>query len=175
MGSAKRERQKQGRQVRLEQAMAEQKRKQKWRSVRNVILIVVAIVAALFVTSRLFGSDDKSSVATNSTASIGTESDTSTTTAVATPGGFAYGTFPCPNPDGSSPRTIDLSSAPQQCIDPAKTYVPPFDTNAGVVKVNLDTKTTPGTTNNFVVLSRYHYYDGTKIFRAAAEIGIIQG
>jgi cyclophilin family peptidyl-prolyl cis-trans isomerase len=43
------------------------------------------------------------------------------------------------------------------------------------VKVTLDTTTTPGTTNNFVVLSRYHYYDGTKIFRAAAEIGIIQG
>src|SRR4051794_8588384 len=175
MGSAKRERQKQGRQIRLEEAMAEQKRKQRWRSVRNIGLIVVAIVVALFVTSRLFGSDDKTPVATSSTASVGSESDTSTTTAAATPGGFAFGTYPCPNADGSSPRTIDFSSAPQSCIDPAKTYAATFDTSAGVVKVNLDTKTTPGTTNNFVVLSRYHYYDGTKIFRAAAQIGIIQG
>jgi cyclophilin family peptidyl-prolyl cis-trans isomerase len=174
MGSAKRERQKQGRQIRLEQAMAEQKRKQRWRSVRNVGLIVVAIVVALFVTSRFFGSDDKSPVATSSTASSGA-SDASTTTAVTTPGGFAFGTYPCPSADGSSPRTIDFSSAPQNCIDPAKTYTATFDTSAGVVKVKLDTQTTPGTTNNFVVLSRYHYYDGTKIFRAASEIGIIQG
>src|SRR3954468_9631084 len=176
MGTAKRERQKQGRQVRLEQAMAEQQRKQRWRSVRNVILIVVAIVVALLVTSRVFGGDDsKTPVATSSAASTGSESSASDATAVTTPGGFAYGTFPCPNADGSSPRTIDFSSAPQQCIDPAKTYVAAFATTAGVVKVTLDTKTTPGTTNNFVVLSRYHYYDGTKIFRAASEIGIIQG
>ena len=175
MGSAKRERQKQGRQIRLEQAMAEQKRKQRWRSVRNVVLIIVAIVVALLVTSRFFGNDDKTAVATNSTASIGSESDASTTTAVTTPTGFEFGTYPCPQADGSSPRTIDLSSAPQNCIDPAKTYTATFDTSAGVVKVNLDTQTTPGTTNNFVVLARYHYYDGTKIFRAASEIGIIQG
>jgi cyclophilin family peptidyl-prolyl cis-trans isomerase len=174
MGSAKRERQKQGRQVRLEQAMAEQKRKQRWRSVRNVILIVVAIVVALFVTSRFFGSDDKSPVATSSASSTGSESNTGTT-AVTTPSGFAFGTYPCPQADGSSPRTIDFSAAPQQCIDPTKTYAATFDTSVGVVKVNLDTQTTPGTTNNFVVLSRYHYYDGTKIFRAAKEIGIIQG
>src|SRR3954451_13815469 len=100
MGSAKRERRKQGRPIRLEEAMAEQKRKQRWRSVRNVVLIVVAIVVALFVTSRLFGKDDKSSVATNSTASLGSETDASTTTGVTTPGGFAFATYPCPNADG---------------------------------------------------------------------------
>jgi cyclophilin family peptidyl-prolyl cis-trans isomerase len=41
--------------------------------------------------------------------------------------------------------------------------------------VALDTRDTPGTTNNFVVLSRYHYYDGSAIHRTDPRIDIIQG
>jgi cyclophilin family peptidyl-prolyl cis-trans isomerase len=181
MGSAKRERQKQGRQVRLEQAMAEQKRRDRMRSVRNIGLIVVAIIVALLVTSRFFGDDDKQPVDTTASAasSSSSEAATSTTAATATssgpPAAFAYGTGACPNADGSSPKTIDFTAAPQLCIDPAKTYEATFDTTAGTVKVKLDTTTTPGTTNNFVVLARYHYYDATTIFRTADSIGIIQG
>ena len=182
MGTAKRERQKQGRQVRLEQAMAEQKRKQRVRSVRNIGLIIVAIIVALLVTSRFFGGDDKAPVNTTASTASSSASDaaTSTTGATATstpttPAAFTYGTGACPNADGSSPKTIDFTSAPQLCIDPAKTYVATFDTTAGTVKVKLDATATPGTTNNFVVLSRYHYYDATTIFRTADSIGIIQG
>ena len=61
------------------------------------------------------------------------------------------------------------------CIDPAKTYTATFDTTAGTVVEKLDTTTTPNTTNNFVVLARYHYYDNTTLFRTAQSIGIIQG
>ena len=39
----------------------------------------------------------------------------------------------------------------------------------------LDTKDTAGTVNNFVVLSRYHYYDGSALFRLDQSIDIIQG
>ncbi|MEY2456357.1 MAG: peptidyl-prolyl cis-trans isomerase [Acidimicrobiaceae bacterium] len=181
MGTAKRERQKQGRQVRLEQAIADQKRKQRMRSLRNVGLIIVAIVVALLVTSRFFGGDSKTPVATTASSSSA-DTATSTTLATSTTAGssapaaaFTYGSGACPNADGSSPRTIDFTAAPQLCIDPAKTYVATFDTTAGTVKVKLDPTTTPGTTNNFVVLSRYHYYDNTTIFRTSASIGIIQG
>jgi cyclophilin family peptidyl-prolyl cis-trans isomerase len=180
MGTAKRERQKQGRQVRLEQAIAEQKRKQRIRSVRNIGLIVVAIIVALLVTSRFFGDDEKTPV-TTAASNSSTQSDTATSTTVptsttaGTPGVFTYGTGACPNADGSSPKTIDFTDAPQLCIDPAKTYTATFDTTAGTVKVKLDTTTTPGTANNFVVLARYHYYDATTLFRTASTIGIIQG
>ena len=61
------------------------------------------------------------------------------------------------------------------CIDPTKTYTATFDTTAGTVVVKLDTQTTPGTANNFVVLARYHYYDNTQIFRTSSTIGILQG
>jgi cyclophilin family peptidyl-prolyl cis-trans isomerase len=61
------------------------------------------------------------------------------------------------------------------CIDAAKKYTATFDTSEGTVVVDLNTKLTPKTTNNFVVLSRYKYYDGTPIFRTDPSIDIIQG
>ena len=41
--------------------------------------------------------------------------------------------------------------------------------------VALDTTKTPMTANNFIVLARYHYYDGTAMFRTDTSIDIIQG
>ena len=41
--------------------------------------------------------------------------------------------------------------------------------------MGLDTQATPGATNNFVALARYHYYDDTELFRTSTGIGIIQG
>jgi cyclophilin family peptidyl-prolyl cis-trans isomerase len=143
--------------------MAEQKRRQRWKSVRNFGLIVAAIVIVIVVLS-LRNGDNKSPVAASSASSSAAPGST-----------FAYGVGPCPNADGSSPRTIDFTSSFQQCIDPQKTYVATFDTSAGSITVKLDTTTTPGTTNNFVALARFHYYDGTTIFRANKSIGILQG
>jgi cyclophilin family peptidyl-prolyl cis-trans isomerase len=144
--------------------MVEHKRRQRWRTVRNFGLIVVAIVAAIVVISLRSGSDNKP-VSTSSSSSSSPPS----------PAAFSFGTGPCPNADGSSPRTIDFTAAPQKCIDPAKTYTATFDTSAGTFVVKLDTTTTPGTANNFISLARYHYYDGTQIFRSAQSIGILQG
>ena len=45
----------------------------------------------------------------------------------------------------------------------------------GTVRARLDTQRTPQTANNFVVLARYKYYDGTRFFRTDTSIGIIQG
>ena len=88
---------------------------------------------------------------------------------------FTYGTGACPAADGSSPRTITFADAPPCASTPTKTYTAVFETTEGTVRVALDTTTTPGTANNFVVLSRYHFYDGTTIFRTDPSIGIIQG
>jgi cyclophilin family peptidyl-prolyl cis-trans isomerase len=81
----------------------------------------------------------------------------------------------CPAADGSSPRTLTFAAAPPMCIDKSKSYTATFDTSEGTIVVALDTKNTPETVNNFVVLSRYHYYDGTQIFRTDPSIDIIQG
>jgi len=91
------------------------------------------------------------------------------------PGASITGPTPCPKADGSSPRTTSFAQAPPMCIDPAKTYTATFDTTAGKIVVALDTKRTPGTANNFVVLSRYHYYDKSSFDRIDTSIDIIQG
>src|SRR5262249_43694232 len=131
-------------------------RRQRFRTARNFGIIIVVIIIALFVLSR-YNSDDKQATSTSSSAAP----STAPTTGSAAPAAFTYGAGACPNPDGSSPRTIDFTQPPQQCIDPTKTYTATFGTTAGKVVVKLDTTTTPGTANNFVALARYHYYDNT--------------
>jgi cyclophilin family peptidyl-prolyl cis-trans isomerase len=125
---------------------------------------VVAIIVVIVVLS-LRGGDSKTSVSASSSSSPSSSA----------PPAFTFGSGSCPKADGSSPKTIDFTDAPQNCIDPTKTYTATFDTSVGIIKVKLDTQTTPGTTNNFVVLARYHYYDGTQLFRTAQSIGIVQG
>lgn len=147
-----------------------QARRQRFKLARNLGIVAVVVVGALFVLSRDGGGGD---------VTAGTSSTTSTpaneTTATTEPEGFTYGTGACPAADGTSPLTIDFTDAPQLCIDPAKTYNAVLETSEGTVRVELDPATAPGATNNFVTLSRYHYYDETKLFRTDTSIGIIQG
>lgn len=81
----------------------------------------------------------------------------------------------CPAEDGSSPRTIDFAGTQPICIDAEQTHVAVFDTSEGEVRVTLDSTATPITTNNFVTLARWGYYDGTTLFRTDPSIDIIQG
>ena len=173
MGSEKRERQKAGRQARLEQARAVQARRMRWKLVRNLAIVAVVVIALLFVLSRGEDddTDDVSTASTPTTDVTGSPDSTGSTE----PEAFAFGTGECPAEDGSSPRTIDFEDAPQDCVDPAATYTATFETTAGTVEVAIDTTTAPGAANNFVVLSRYHYYDETQLFRTDSSIGIIQG
>jgi cyclophilin family peptidyl-prolyl cis-trans isomerase len=178
MGTDKRERQKAGRQARIEAArIAQQKADQRAKLVRFGVLaaVVVVLIGGLaYLQSRK----------TDETVSSGDQA--STTTVPDAAGGPANvpappegktisGETPCPAADGSAERTTKFEKAPPMCIDPAKTYKATFDTNKGVVKVTLDAKGMPGTTNNFVVLSRYKYYDNTSLFRVDPSIAIIQG
>jgi cyclophilin family peptidyl-prolyl cis-trans isomerase len=88
--------------------------------------------------------------------------------------GKVEGPTPCPNPDGSSPRADLFAQAPPTCIDPKKTYVATFDTTAGTIVAKLDAAKTTAT-NNFVVLARYHYYDGSAIFQTQPRIDAVIG
>jgi peptidylprolyl isomerase len=181
VGTDKRERQKANR----ERARQERIRKQQRSKITKRGLIfgvgIPAIILALFVISRATGGDDTAAPAATTiaasettTAPTDTSGDTTTTIAGETPA-IVEGTTACPKTDGTQKRVATFSDSMKKCIDTAKTYTATFDTSEGSVVVALNTKTVPGTVNNFVSLSRYKYYDGTTIFRTDPSIDIIQG
>lgn len=80
-----------------------------------------------------------------------------------TPGATITGSTPCPAEDGSSPRTTSFAEAPPMCIDTTHFYRAVISTTKGDISVQLDAGRTPTTVNDFVVLSRYHFYDGQPV------------
>ena len=71
----------------------------------------------------------------------------------------------CPATDGSSPQKRRFGGPPPMCIDPTRTYGATMVTTKGTLKIALDALAAPKTVNNFVFLSRYHYYDGVGFHR----------
>ena len=70
-----------------------------------------------------------------------------------------------PAADGSSPKAQRFDAAPPMIIDPTKTYTAEMLTNKGSLTISLDPIGAPRTVNNFVFLSRWHYYDGIVFHR----------
>jgi cyclophilin family peptidyl-prolyl cis-trans isomerase len=68
--------------------------------------------------------------------------------------------MPCPNADGTSEKRQQFDGALPMCIDPSKRYTAEVATSLGSMTIALDAAGAPRTVNNFVVLARYHYYDG---------------
>lgn len=158
-----------------QQRRAEREAARKRRNLQIVAAVLTLAVAGVGIgvaaTSGDNGSSSSSVEQTTSTAE-----GTSPASVDAVPAGRTItGDTPCPPADGSAERASSFEKAPPMCIDPAKRYRADFDTNQGHILVDLDASTTPGTTNNFVVLSRYKFYDGTAIFRIDPSIDIVQG
>ena len=169
MGTEKRERQKANRQARLAEMERQQRRSTSRRKVIRIGIIVVVALLAAFGLSRLIGRDS-SNVDTTDTS----VPDTSVAGPTTIPGAAITGETPCPAADGSSPRTTSFENPPPTCIDPAKTYTATIDTSAGSFTVALDATKAPATVNNFVVLSRYHFYDGLTFHRIVPGF-VVQG
>ncbi|MGD9703865.1 MAG: peptidylprolyl isomerase [Acidimicrobiia bacterium] len=177
MGTDKRERQKANRQLRLEE-MAKVQQQQKYK--RRGVLIGVGIAAAVLLAllfSIFGGGDDDGEAQTSTTLASGEATVTTTvasgeatvTTAqpsATVPGAAITGETPCPPDDGSAERTITFEQSPPMCIDPAASYTAEIETNLGAMTVELDATKAPNTVNNFVVLARYHYFDGIVCHRA---------
>ena len=178
MGTAKRERQKANRQVRLEELAREARKSQRkrslWKGGVAIVIVAGALLALVYTTGGKKNPTASSTSTTIGSADSATTVAGDTATTVAS-GPFVYGGADCPAADGSSPVTKTFSGLPKQCIDPTKTYTATFETSEGNIKVALDTTRTPGTVNNFVALARWHYYDGTTLFRTDTSIDIIQG
>jgi cyclophilin family peptidyl-prolyl cis-trans isomerase len=80
----------------------------------------------------------------------------------------------CPPADGSAPKTQKFSGPPPMCIDPAKRYTAVMSTSKGDMTLALDPIAAPKTVNNFVVLARYHYFDGI-VFHRVIPGFVLQG
>jgi cyclophilin family peptidyl-prolyl cis-trans isomerase len=174
VGTDKRERQKANRQARLAEMQRQQRRSTSRKKVIRIGLIVVVALAAAFGLSRLIGQDDDTVAATDSTVPTSDAATTTTVPPTTFPGATVTGETPCPAADGSSERTNSFENPPPMCIDPAKTYTATIDTSEGSFTAALDAAKAPQTVNNFVVLSRYHFYDGLPFHRIVPGF-VVQG
>jgi cyclophilin family peptidyl-prolyl cis-trans isomerase len=188
VGTEKRERQKQNRQQRLSELAVQQKRAKTKKRGLQFGIGIPAVILALFLIVNVFAGDDSTTPSDDAlkeeiqgllgvtTLPEGASAETaSTIPATTVPGKTITGDTACPKADGTEERATKFAKAPPICIDATKTYTAVFDTSEGEIEVLLDTAKTPKTVNNFVVLARYKYYDGTTIFRTDPSIDIIQG
>jgi peptidylprolyl isomerase len=84
-------------------------------------------------------------------------------------------TTACPPPDGSAPKTQRFDAPPPMCIDLSKRYTADLVTGKGTIRFALDAIGAPRTVNNFVFLSRYHYYEGVLFHRVVPGFVIQAG
>lgn len=136
---------------------------------RLIVIGVVAIALVVAVVLALTRGDD-------TTTGKAASSTTSKSLLPAPPAGISLTkATPCPPAEGSAKRVKKFSGPPPMCTDPAKNnYTATFDTSEGSFTAELAAQTAPVTVNNFVVLSRYHYYDGTPFHRIVPGF-VIQG
>ncbi len=140
----------------------------------TVLLLVGGAIAAAT-------SSDNSSTSTSTTSTTAGQSSTTvaegpTVTTPAGPAGAALsGATPCPAVDGSSPRTTQFAQPPPTCIDPTKSYDAVVTTSEGSFTFYLNTTLAPRSVNNFVVLARYHYYDGTPVTQITTDTSMQAG
>ncbi len=168
MANQKRQRKKAGRQAQ-QQAVAAARRRQSRRRTFVVVVVIVAIAGLIAgITGAFSGGGSSSKVSS-------TGSSTTTPTASTVKGASITGDTPCPKADGSSPRTTSFAKPPPMCIDPNKTYTATMQTSqGGPITIAFDPKAAPKTVNNFVVLARYHFYDGLTFHRIVPDF-VIQG
>ncbi|MDE0701012.1 MAG: peptidylprolyl isomerase [Acidimicrobiaceae bacterium] len=182
MSTEKRARQKFNRASRIAAAQAaEAKARTRRRMIRLGAGAAVIVVVFVGIAWLVNGGDDTGdsfdpvSTAT-STEPVEPEPESDSTTSTTQSVEISEPSDPnCPAPDKSSPRTLDFSGPQPMCINPAHSYTAVFDTSEGEIVIDLDTENTPNTTNNFVTLARWGYYDGTTLFRTDPSIDIIQG
>lgn len=124
------------------------------------VLVVIAGVVVLFA-----GGDEKekSPESKDTTTTVASEA----ASLPAPPEGITLtAETPCPPAEGTSQRVQVFAGAPPTCIEPdGFTYSATFTTTEGEFTAELDAETAPIAVNNFVVLSRYHYYDGVPFHR----------
>ena len=156
MSTEKRQRQKAGRNARLEAQKRTLKRKQNTR--RVISLVVVAGV--------IFGIAYWINSGSSPTKKAAAKSSTTTTTKPAPKGGSGDTTPSAITTSANCPATFtdtlnkpSYPSAPPMTISSSKTYTATVTTDVGPFTIQLDPKTAPKAVNSFVYLADQHFFD----------------
>ena len=159
MGTDKRNRKKENRRQRLDDLAKQQQRKRTRKLATRAAIFIAVVVGVALIISVSGGSDSTSTNDTtvDSTATAPVEGRTIT------------GDTPCPAVDGSEARASTFEKAPSNCLEAGKTYTAVVTTNKGEFTIVLDQAKAPLTTNNFVTLARYKYFDNTQCHRAILD------
>jgi len=163
VGTEKRERQKAGRQARLESEQKAAKRKQ---SIRRFVTIGIAVLILVGLSLLIFKPGSKSSTSSSTTTTKPTSSSTTTTTAPTSTGGSGNKSpsaittsADCPSDFNATLNKPSYPSYPPMTIDGTKTYTATVTTDIGPITVSLDAKTAPKAVNSFVFLAKQHFFD----------------
>lgn len=171
-----------------EARIAEAKARRRNRIIRLLVALLVVGVAGAAVVILAQEDPPGDGTADGSTTTTTTEpEDTSSTTAPAAPvslppgpeGATIEGATECPPEDGSAERVAVFAEAPPTCIADGVSYEADIAidlvdeageaTDAGTITVALDREAAPVAVNNFVVLSRYSFYDGIPFHRLVPD------
>ncbi len=179
MGTDKRERQKANRQAKLEaERKVEDRQNLRSRLISGLVIFGIVVVGIGLLWFAGQGGDDE--IEASDTVGNEFEPQEITTTippvelAAPAPGGAIEGATECPAEDGSSERITNFAEAPPMCIDEDTTYIAEVATTRGTFTVEMDASVAPNTVNNFVVLARYHFYDGVPFHRIIPGF-VVQG
>lgn len=147
----------------------------------TLALCIVIVVGLVVLTGKKgdenAGGNKGGSGATTTTATSGSSSSSPGEAAELPsppPGATLTEPTKCPPESGSAERVEKFAGPPPDCLDDGATYKAVFDTTEGSFTAVLDAKAAPLAVNNFVVLSRYHFYDGVPFHRVVSEF-VIQG
>ena len=195
MSSEKRQRQRENRMRAVAAAERAKKRSSTTRKVLRVVLVVAAVLIALWLWSVFTGDDSQDS--DSGDAAVAAEPEAADVTAFETdepgdeappateaaaepeadsspPDTAAPDPTACPAPDGSDGPLNQFDAPPPLCIDPDTMYAAAFDTNMGSFTMLLDPALDIDSVNNFAVLARWGAFDGTLFHRIISDF-VIQG
>lgn len=148
--AAKRERQRQNRDLARARETALAKRRQRIKAARNAIIAAVLVFGVVLLINTFTGSKSTKKKAAPSTTG-------------------------CENVTKPAPKTASFKAPPPMTIDTAKTYTAVMNTSCGKITLALDAKNAPVATNNFVFLARQHFYDGEYFHRVVTNFVIQDG
>ena len=171
----KRQRHKEGHRSRIDAAREAAQRSRRRQRLITSGIIAVVVVAIIVAAVVLLGDDGGKGTATD--APTTSQEDPSSTAATgstvslpeAPPGATIEGETPCPATDGSEERVVTFAQAPPMCIEAGEALEAEIVTSKGTIVVALDTEAAPVMANNFVVLARYHYFDGLPFHRLVPD------
>jgi cyclophilin family peptidyl-prolyl cis-trans isomerase len=157
VSTEKRQRQKAGRNARLQAQQKTLKRKQKTRRAISLVVVAAVIGGIAYLISRPSSTPAKTTAAKSST----------TTTTKPAPKGGSGDTTPtaittsanCPASLTATLNKPSYSSAPAMTVSASKTYTATVTTDVGSFDIQLDPKSAPKAVNSFVYLADQHFFD----------------